>query len=85
MGIMTIRSVQQSLTVQQPFNFRPLADAWLMSHGGQAADRGMGNQHLIRGSSAMKSGPLTRRRYGTANSETPKDPFPPEIDHRQET
>ena len=50
MGIMTIRSVQQSLTVQQPFNFRPLADAWLMSHGGQAADRGMGNQHLIRGS-----------------------------------
>lgn len=40
MGIMPIYSEQQ------PFNFIPLADMWLMSHGGQAAGRGMGNQRF---------------------------------------
>lgn len=40
MGIMPIYSVQQSL------NLKSQVDMLLMSHGGQAAGRGMGNQRF---------------------------------------
>lgn len=40
MGMLLTHSVQQSL------NIKPLVEMWLLSHGGRAADRGMGNQRF---------------------------------------
>lgn len=79
MGIMPIYSAQRSL------NFRPLAEAWLMSHGGQAADRGMSNQRFDPRQLGHEVRPLDQAAIPRIGLRNPKDPFPPEIDHQQET
>lgn len=72
-------------SVQQPFNFIPLADMWLMSHGGLAADRGMGNQRFDPRQLGHEVRPLDQAAIPRIGLRNPKDPFPPEIDHQQET
>lgn len=79
MGIMPIYSVQQSL------NLKSQVDMRLMSHGGQAAGRGMGNQRFDPQQLGHKVRPLDQVAIPRIGLRNPKDPFPPEIDHQQET
>ena len=70
MEIMPIYSVQQSL------NLKSQADMRLMSHGGQAADRGMGNQRFDPRQLDHEVRPLDQSAIQHIRCRNPERPFP---------